>query len=952
MGRSCMPDPNDPKAHGVFSFGPFTLRPAERLLQKVDEKINVGSRALDILIALVERAGEVVTRQELMSRVWPGLFVDEVNLRVNIAALRKAIGDEADDARYLANVPGRGYCFVVPVTRSASPFELSGREQRKLPAQLSRLIGRDETVRDLSSQLSSRRLVSIVGPGGMGKTTVAISVAHELFDVFHGAVFFVDLDALSDPQLVPTAVASALGFMIQAQDPLNSLLSFLDDKKVLMVLDSCEHVIDTAATLADRIVKEAPQARILVTSREALRVDGEHVHLLHALACPPEIPDLTAAEALEYPAVQLFMERAEASGYVAGLTDADAPIVAGLCRSLDGIALAIELAASRTPIHGIRETGRLLDNRFKMLWQGRRTALPRHQTLSAMLDWSYNLLSDHEKDILIRLAVFMGDFTLEAASSVLSEIDGDEADITFAIADLVSKSLVSARFSKGLVYYRLLETTRAYAAAKLAERGETDRVARRHAISYSAFLQHDTAIQSTLGEYDLSGYAPHVGNVRAALEWATSDHGDIGIGVKLATWAAPLFIGLSLLDECRRWCERALQVLDESDRGTRQEMILQESFALSSMFTRGSSDEVRAAIGRGLVLAEAFEERAHQLQLLAGLHIYLTRTADVPSALATAEKGRAIAQAAKNPAGLIMMESMLGISNHLSGDQAKAQFHCEKSMTYAAEVNTFNTNFFGFDHPIFALVPLSRALWLRGLSDQALRTAQRAIDEATKRGHPVSLCYALTYCSSVYFWTGDLATVSDFVQRLISHSGQYSLHPYHAAGIALKGELAIVDGELESGLELLRSSVETLGTRRHAVLIAAYIRALAEGLLKNGLFEEALFTVNGAIARITGCGEGALLAELLRTKALILSSMSSRDYAAAIACLQEAIAIARRQSTLALELRSATALARLHAENKTLAEARNVLAPVYERFTEGFETSDLRTARQLLAELG
>ena len=650
-----MSDHRNPEPKDVLSFGPFSLFAAERLLKKGDEPIPLGGRALDILIALAERAGEVVTRKELISTVWPDVTVEEANLRFQMAALRKALGDGRDGARYISNISGRGYCFVAPVTRSSAEQTVpvtgitTTERVQKLPPRLARMVGRDDTVRALAQQLQMWRFVSIVGPGGIGKTTVAISVAHTLIDGFHDAVFFIDLAALTDPQLVPTAVASALGFMVQTQDPLVSLLAFIGDRKILLVLDNCEHVIGVAAALAERVVSEAPQAHVLATSREALRVEGEHVHLLYSLDCPPEDAGLTAMEALRYPAAQLFMERAAASGYGAELSDIDAPIVARSCRRLDGMALAIELAASRVGSLGIRGTAELLDNRFGLLWQGRRTALPRHETLNAMLDWSYSLLSEREKVVLCRLSVFVGDFTLQAAGSVASETDADEADVIDAVASLVAKSLISTTVINKSTYYRLLDTTRTYAATKLAERGEADRIARRHAIFYSRFLEHDEIIQSLFGEHDLSGYAPHIGNVRAALGWALSDHGDAAVGIELATWAAPLFIGLSLFEECRGWCERALAALDDASRGTRQEMILQEALALSSMFTRGHSDQVRAAIERGLALAEACQDRARQLRLLVGLNLFLHRLGDFRGALAVAEQGGAIAQAAKLP---------------------------------------------------------------------------------------------------------------------------------------------------------------------------------------------------------------------------------------------------------------------------------------------------------------
>src|ERR1700719_1475693 len=502
-----MSDHRNPEPKDVLSFGPFSLFAAERLLKKGDEPIPLGDRALDILIALAERPGEVVTRKDLISTVWPDVTVEEANLRFQIAALRKALGDGRDGARYISNISGRGYCFVAPVTRSTAaartvPVTAIATTERvqRLPPRPARMVGRDDTVRSLAQQLQMWRFVSVVGPGGVGKTTVAISVAHALIDGFHDAVVFIDLAALTDPQLVPTAVASALGLTVQTQDPLVSLLAFIGDRRILLVLDNCEHVIGVAAALAERIVSEAPQAHVLATSREALRVEAEHVHLLYSLDCPPEDAGLTAMEALRYPAAQLFMERAAASGYGAELSDIDAPIVARSCRRLDGIALAIELAASRVGSLGIRETAELLDNRFSLLWRGRRTALPRHQTLNAMLDWSYSLLSEREKAVLCRLSVLVGDFTLHSAGSVASETDIDEADVIDTVADLVAKSLISTIAVNESTYYRLLDTTWAYAAAKLAERDEADRIARRHATYYAKLLEHDEIIQSLFGE--------------------------------------------------------------------------------------------------------------------------------------------------------------------------------------------------------------------------------------------------------------------------------------------------------------------------------------------------------------------------------------------------------------------------------------------------------------------
>jgi predicted ATPase/DNA-binding winged helix-turn-helix (wHTH) protein len=943
--------------HGVVAFGPFRLFLRERQLKKADEPLQLGGRALDTLIALVERAGEVVTQKELLARVWPDVIVEDANLRVHIASLRKALGDGREGARYIVTVAGRGYSFVRPVTLStpqASPpreAAVSDPPQR-LPPKLARMIGRDDTIRALTRQLMMYRIVSIVGPGGIGKTTVAISAAHLLSDGFDGAVFFVDLAALTDARLVPTAIARALGLTVQTQDPLRSLLAFIGDRKILLVLDNSEHVIDSAATLVERVVGEAPQAHVLTTSREALRVEGEHVHLLYALDCPPEDSSLTAGEALVYPAVQLFMERAAASGHEAVLSDIDAPVVATICRRLDGIALAIELAASRAGSLGIRGIAELLDNRFSLVWRGRRTALPRHQTLSAMLDWSYNLLSEDEKAVFGRLSIFLGDFTLEAARFVAADAELDETTANEAIASLLAKSLISTNALHGSTYYRLLEMTRIFAQAKLVDRGERNCVARRHARFFFEFLQHGELAKLRYGEHDLSEYAAHIGNVRTALQWAFSNDGDVTLGVELAAWAAALFIRLSLLAECGHWCERALASLGDDTRGTRQEMMLQEALGLSLMYTAGNSGQVRAAIETALALEEVFGDRRHHLELSFSLYRLFMRLGDYPSALAAAQQCATSAEAAKDPAGLLVADFMLGTYYHYIGDQAAAQFFCERNMARAAEPGASIPKFFGFDNRIFTLIVLARTLWLRGFADQACRIAKTAIEEAASGIIPLTTGVALARVSPVFLWSGDLPAIDGYAERLIDFAGRHSLEQDRAIGLGLKGVVAIIRDELETGIELLRSVLETEAALKQNNSPIDFMSELAIGLRKRGQLEEALLKINQAIERATDRGLTYDMAELLRIKAEILATMPQYGRDLAMNYLTEALVVAKAQSALALELRSTMTRARFLAEGGQRDQARHELVLVYGRFAEGFETADLRIARQLMEDLG
>ena len=376
-----------------LSFGPFRLSISERTIKKAGIPLDLGSRAFDVLMVLVENAGSTVTKNDLLARVWPGVAADESNLRVQVAALRKALGDGKEGSRYVVTLTGQGYCFVAPISSEAtSSAPTTAERPRNLPARLSRMVGRDQIVREISGRLIIDRLVTIAGPGGIGKTTVAVSIGHELLPEFAGVVQFVDLGSVGGSGLVLGAIASTLGLRQQSSDPVSDLIGFLRDKRMLLILDSCEHVIETAAAVVERILTDTTNVCILATSRESLRIEGEHVHRLQPLGSPPEGFGLTAAQALGFPSVQLFVERVAASGSGFILSDDDAPIVGEICRKLDGIALAIELAAGRVHAYGIRETMVSLNDRFRLLWQGRRTALPRHQTLHATLDWSYGLL--------------------------------------------------------------------------------------------------------------------------------------------------------------------------------------------------------------------------------------------------------------------------------------------------------------------------------------------------------------------------------------------------------------------------------------------------------------------------------------------------------------------------------------------------------------------------------
>jgi predicted ATPase/DNA-binding winged helix-turn-helix (wHTH) protein len=469
-----------------FEFGPFRLLPARQLLLNGEEPVRIGNRAMEILIALVERPGDLLTKRELMTRAWPKAVVEESNLKVQIAALRRALGEGRDNERYLATAAGRGYRFVAPVTRSVpSPCLQKGATQsateNNLPASIVRPIGRLNIIRTLLERLQLVRMLTVTGPGGIGKTNLALAIGQALSGQCQHNIWFIDLSTLSDSRLVPNAVASVVGVAADTYDVTSSLINYFRGKRQLVILDSCEHVIDAAAILAERILAGGPDMLVLATSREPLLAAGEYVYRLNPLPSPLADGCLTVREALQYPTVELFMERAAATQDGMCLSDDDVSAIGEICWRLEGVPLAIELAAARIGAFGPRELLGLLEDEFETPGPGRRTAPERHRSIVATLDWSYQLLSSVEKIILRRLSVFAGSFVLGSAGAIVSGGSIDLHQVIDGIASLYAKSLVSADLSGPITRYWLLDSTRDYARRKLAEADEISFVARRYA---------------------------------------------------------------------------------------------------------------------------------------------------------------------------------------------------------------------------------------------------------------------------------------------------------------------------------------------------------------------------------------------------------------------------------------------------------------------------------------
>lgn len=536
-----------PVEQSELCFGPYRLLCVDRRLLCEGKPVQIGGRTLDLLIALARRSGSVVSHTELMSQVWPTAVVEETSLRFHISCLRKALRDGQEGRRYIANISGRGYSFVAPVQvdlradrghteLSTQSGSLHMSKLLELPSRLTPVFGREGDISAIRSMLRQRRLVTLLGPGGIGKTTAAVEVARSSAYDYANGVCMVDLSTQTDPEHAPIALATAIGLDdtsdLSSSEVLSTCCQRLGDSEVLLVVDSCEHLIDAVAAIVECLLKAAPRICVLTTSREALACEGEWVYRMEPLAVAPIEDKWHLDQAVEYPALQLFVERSSASVHSFALSEKSLPDVVTLCNFLEGNPLAIELTAGRIASLGLKGQVTRLDELPLLLSRGRRTAQRRHSSLQESFDWSYYLLDMPERIVLQRLSVMQGVFDLRtavavaglkgAAVSAASSIE--DYDVVNSVMSLTAKCLLVSDTSEGRASFRLPNVTRRFAADKLEEAAESSLVKRKHALHLRSRLDNLlTTGASGISQSDIEGLRS---DINAAIAWASSLQGD------------------------------------------------------------------------------------------------------------------------------------------------------------------------------------------------------------------------------------------------------------------------------------------------------------------------------------------------------------------------------------------------------------------------------------------
>jgi predicted ATPase/DNA-binding winged helix-turn-helix (wHTH) protein len=890
------PKSPDSRDDDMVAFGRYQLFPRLRLLLRDGVRLDLGERALEVLVQLVSAAGQVVSKDSLLSRIWSKGVVEENILQAQISSLRKILGNDRD---LIATEFGRGYRFTGSVQAHRAVTSSIGAPQARvgLPSPRSPLIGRVEELLQLNRLLATQTLCTLTGPAGIGKTRLAIEVASESSPCFPDGVYFADLSQLSAVSVSP-AISSALAGLVGTSAQLAS-----HPGRALLVVDNCEHVTSACAAALERLLESDPRLSVLLISQIPLGLDGEQVYRLSPLALPPRTVD--AANARTYSAVELFVRRVTSADYHFALTEKNVEQLTTLCRALDGVPLALEIAAARVPSLGLAAVTEDLALSSGLLAAQKRQTTGRHRTLGDALQWSYQLLDSVEQAVFQELAIFPGDFTIAAAERVVSTRLESSIRLVDVLCSLVEKSLITLQAGTQPIRYRYLTMLRAYALEQLANR--TAAMTEKHARFVEQLVSQAQRDWMSLPTTQWRRqYEHHIDDIRAALDWSLLDSKRCALGLSILANSAPFWIQLSLHDECRQRITTVLEQTKVLPVDEHQEMMIQAALATSLTWSRGPVPANGRAWTRAGDLALRLDDKETQLQAEYGLWLYHLRSGCYAQALRHGKSMADLALRHGDQAALLTARRLIGTSQHFLGNHNQALIEIESMLDSYTRDERHGSQFrFGMDQRVAGWAFLSRILWLMGNTTKARRAAQVAIDEAMALDHACTLCCALAEGGcTVAALSGDVEGVQRVSQQLNQVAGNHGLDFWGLYGSAFSLWAKVFrDPNAVSFLEL-RSTLETLQVHGFDPAYSVFLSDFANAMLKQGRMREAASLIN---ARLASDATGQLwnAPELMRVKSRTLAEKKSSRRAPRSLMLQQALTLARAQGAKAWELRIA-----------------------------------------------
>ncbi len=912
----------------TYCFGNYRFTPARQSLLCGDISIRLGSRAMDLLHALVRRSGSVVHKDELLNAAWPNVFVEEGNLKVNIAALRRALQGNGTDIPCIATVPGRGYRFVAPLT-------VLGPREATLPASIEAidgalpapkpLVGRAEALAGIVEAVRQTRLLTIVGPAGVGKTSIAIAAARNIGDAEAQVVCFVDLAAIENGQLVALAISRALGVESQPIDALEGLVNALRGKNQLLVLDNCEHVLATVAGIADHLTHALHGLNVIATSREPLRCRFETIHRLPPLQCPPEDAILDAGSAMAFSAVELLIRRAEAHGY--RLKDSDVSVLASLSRRLDGIALAIELAAPQLKECGPAGLLQMLDRDFEAL-SSPGDGMSRHKTLKATLSWSYQLLSESEARLLRHLSVFGGTFTLDDAIDAFGYL-ADEQDVGAWLEALVAKSMVSGSYTGRRRRYRLLDSTRAFASERLIAQDEQQAAM----IAYGRFilaLFERAEEEWTWRPRDdwMAHYSGWSADLRRMIDWAYRSEGQAELGVRLTVAALPFWVEFSTMAESGSRVKKALSMLDDLPGDhllLRMKLVAAQGWNLCYRYPFG--DELEATWTKGFELASEAGSVEYCLRTKMGLAMVQTAMGFHRRAFETVAELRRFMASVDDYSAAPNADRELFTCEFYQGNIKSGHAGLERlAREHATFGKSGQTSRFQIDRFVNFRNHLSLSTWVIGQHRRALGIAEEALNAALTLNHDLSCAHSLAVAAiPIALLCGRIDLAQERASLLADRLKTRQIDTWPPFARFHQAAIDAARGDAEA-VQRLRDAIAAIRECNFLIHLPLRYVMLAHAALAHDQVAVARQSIEEGVDYSRQRGDRWCDAELLHLQGLVCWRDGDAD--GAMRHLRDAIDLGRESGGLGFALRAATSRVKLANEIGdpvlALAELKNI----------------------------